>query len=96
VTARLLTAREVAELLGVSTETILRWVRRGELTAIRLPGGALRFQSDALDAWMIERATPRLGGATQPDGAAPGEPYPAGVPSAVQPNRPRVSSATDD
>ena len=49
-TDRLLTAREVAELLGVSTETVLRWARRGELPAIRLPGGAIRFREDELDA----------------------------------------------
>ena len=42
--SRLLTAREVAEQLGVSTETVLRWTRRGELPAIRLPGGAIRFR----------------------------------------------------
>ena len=38
----LLTARQVAELIGVSSETVLRWTRRGDLPAIRLPGGALR------------------------------------------------------
>ena len=54
---RLLTAREVAELLGVSAETVLRYVRRGELPAIRLPGGAIRFQPDAIDAWLTARAT---------------------------------------
>jgi excisionase family DNA binding protein len=54
---RLLTAREVAELLGVSVETVLRWARRGELPAIRLPGGALRFRVDELDAWLAGRAT---------------------------------------
>jgi excisionase family DNA binding protein len=54
---RLLTAREVAERLGVSTETVLRWVRRGELSAIRLPGGALRFRETAFEAWLAARAT---------------------------------------
>jgi excisionase family DNA binding protein len=53
----LLTAREVADLLGVSPETILRWTRRGELPAIRLPGGALRYREDALDEWLTLRAT---------------------------------------
>ena len=52
----LLTARDVAELLGVSAETVLRYVRRGELPAIRLPGGAIRFQPDDLDAWLAGRA----------------------------------------
>jgi excisionase family DNA binding protein len=53
----LLTAREFAELLGVSTETILRWTRRGELPAIKLPGGAIRFREADLDAWLDEHAT---------------------------------------
>lgn len=34
---RLLTARELAGLLAASTETLLRWTRRGELPTIRLP-----------------------------------------------------------
>ena len=52
---RLLTAREVAGLLGLSTETVLRYVRRGELPAIRLPGtkhGRLRFRPSELAAWL--------------------------------------------
>lgn len=40
----LLTARQVAELLGVSAETVLRWTRRGDLPALRLPGGAIRYR----------------------------------------------------
>jgi excisionase family DNA binding protein len=56
-TGRLLTAREVAELLGVSSETVLRWIRRGDLAAYRLPGGALRFRSEDLDQWLADRAT---------------------------------------
>jgi excisionase family DNA binding protein len=52
----LLTAREVAERLHVSTETILRWVRRGQLAGIRLPGGALRFSEPELTAWLEARA----------------------------------------
>ena len=64
-TGRLLTARDLAELLGVSAETVLRWTRRGELPAIRLPGGAIRYREDALDAWLAERAI-----ATLPDGSS--------------------------
>ncbi len=55
--ARLLTAREVAELLGVSTETILRWTRRGDLPALRLPSGAWRYRESELDAWLATRST---------------------------------------
>ncbi|UGS34246.1 helix-turn-helix domain-containing protein [Capillimicrobium parvum] len=50
----LLTARELAGLLGVSAETVLRWTRRGELPAFRLPGGALRFREDAVDEWLAD------------------------------------------
>jgi excisionase family DNA binding protein len=53
----LFTARAVADLLGVSAETVLRWSRRGQLPAIRLPGGAIRFRQRDLDGWLEERAT---------------------------------------
>jgi excisionase family DNA binding protein len=66
----LLTAREVADLIGVSAETILRWTRRGELPAIRLPGGAIRYREDDLDGWLEERATPGRGVRTTTPGAA--------------------------
>jgi excisionase family DNA binding protein len=61
-----MTAREVAELLGVSSETVLRYVRAGTLPAFRLPGGALRFREDAIDAWLEERATSSRGVVTHP------------------------------
>ncbi len=54
--AELLTAREVAGRLAVSTETVLRWTRVGALPGFRLPGGALRFRRDALEAWLEARA----------------------------------------
>jgi excisionase family DNA binding protein len=54
---RLLTAREVADMLGVSTETVLRWTRAGDLPAIRLPGGAIRYRPAELEAWLAARAT---------------------------------------
>jgi excisionase family DNA binding protein len=53
----LLTARQVADLLDVSAETVLRWTRRGELPAIKLPGGAIRFREDELEDWLSRRAT---------------------------------------
>ncbi len=65
-TDRLLTAREVSDLLGVSTETVLRWTRAGKLPAVKLPSGAVRFRQDELDAWTVERATLRRGDVTQP------------------------------
>jgi excisionase family DNA binding protein len=56
VTDRLLTAREVADRLGFSVATVLRWARAGELPGLRV-GRALRFREDELDAWLAERAT---------------------------------------
>lgn len=58
---RLLTARAVAERLNVCTETVLRWIRNGELPAIRLPGGAVRIAETELNDWLVLRATPRRG-----------------------------------
>jgi excisionase family DNA binding protein len=75
-TDHLLTARAVASQLAVSPETVLRWVRRGELPAIRLPSGALRFRSEELAAWLEERATPRRGVLATTTSAARRAPYP--------------------
>jgi excisionase family DNA binding protein len=66
----LLTAREVAERLSVSSETILRWTRSGELPGFRLPGGALRYRQDALDEWLMERATFRREVSSNPTNVA--------------------------
>jgi excisionase family DNA binding protein len=74
---RLLTAREVAERLGVTAETILRWTRRGELPGIPLPGGAIRYPEYDLDRWLEERATPRRGVLATPTDAARPLGYPA-------------------
>ncbi len=56
----LLTARQVAELLSVSTETVLRWVRRGDLPGFRLPSGQLRFRLEAIEAWLADRTTEKI------------------------------------
>ena len=68
--ARLLTAREVADRLAVSTETVLRWVRDGEL-----PGDQVARRSTPLPrgrdrGWLEERATPQRGALTTTPGAA--------------------------
>jgi excisionase family DNA binding protein len=60
-TDRLLTARAVAEKLEVTPATVLRWTRNGDLPAVRLPGGALRYSELKLGAWLEERATSRKG-----------------------------------
>jgi excisionase family DNA binding protein len=57
VTERLLTARELSEWLGVSSETILRWTRARKLPAVRMPGGAIRFRGVDIERWVAERST---------------------------------------
>ena len=53
---RLLTTREVADRLALSPETILRRVRAGELPAFRIASNALRFDPDAIDAYLERSA----------------------------------------
>lgn len=83
VTHRLLTARHVAELLDVSPATVLRWTRNGDLPAIRLPSGQIRYRQDELDAWMAERATPNRGALTAAADAAQPQTLPSMVLTAV-------------
>lgn len=56
---RLLTTREVAELLGLSPEAVLRRVRRGELPCFRLSSKVLRFrESEIVDVLEAMREGP--------------------------------------
>ncbi len=52
---RLLTSRELADLLGVHVKTVLRYVRVARLPACRLPGGDLRFVWSDVSVWLGER-----------------------------------------
>jgi excisionase family DNA binding protein len=56
-------------MLGVSTESVLRWTRRGELPAIKLPGGAIRYRPEEIEAWLAEHVTAAPGreSASNPD-----------------------------
>ena len=54
---RLLTAREVADQLGVSAATVLRWTRQGDLLGFRLPSGAMRYRENEVDAWLEARGS---------------------------------------
>jgi excisionase family DNA binding protein len=51
-TERLLTAREVGELVGLSTETILRRWHSGEIAGFRLASNVLRFDRAEVEAWL--------------------------------------------
>jgi excisionase family DNA binding protein len=59
-TDRLLTAREVGEFLGLSTESVLRRWRSGELPGFRLASNVLRFDRAEIEAWLaLRRSGPR-------------------------------------
>ena len=49
---RLLTTREVAEALGVSSATVLRRWRAGELPGFRIASNCLRFDKTEIDGWL--------------------------------------------
>ena len=48
----LLTTREVAEMLGLSCEAVLRRWRAGELPGFRLSSKVLRFRESEVLAWL--------------------------------------------
>ena len=70
-----LTCAQVAEEVGVSTRTILRWIEAGDLPAIRLPGGRLRISETALVAavasWATTSSTKAYTGPDDASGPAP-------------------------
>jgi excisionase family DNA binding protein len=82
-TGRLLTARELAEYLGVSADTVLDWFEGGKLPGFRLggrKGGPVRFRLEEIEAtlqgWHVNG--PSTGGesVTQPLEARPAD-YPS-------------------
>jgi excisionase family DNA binding protein len=52
VSDRLLSAREVGEWLGLSTETVLRRWRAGDLPGYRLASNVLRFRESEIEVWL--------------------------------------------
>lgn len=48
---------DIADDLGVSARTVLRWIDRGDLEALRLPGGGLRISQTAYSTWQAARMT---------------------------------------
>lgn len=67
-TADLLTSAQVAELFGVSTKSVHRWARDGELEHIRTPGGSLRFYRADVDRFLAPDTNGE--GGDHPDEAA--------------------------
>ena len=49
---RLLTSREVADMMRVRIETVTRWGRDGKFTDIRTPGGRHRYRESEVRALM--------------------------------------------
>jgi excisionase family DNA binding protein len=67
VTERLLTARELADLLGFAAGTVVDWAEAGKLPAFKL-GGRLRFRQSEVEAWLEMRRMngPGAGGEVSP------------------------------
>ncbi len=58
-TERLLTASEVAELLGFAAGTVVDWAERGEVPAFKI-GGRLRFRESEVLDWLEKQRLVRL------------------------------------
>ncbi len=57
---RLLTARELADLLGFQAGTIVDWAERGDLPCFKV-GGRLRFRLSEIEKWLAtRRLSPRI------------------------------------
>lgn len=50
----LLTARQLADLLGFQAGTIVDWAERGDVPAFKV-GGRLRFRESEVEEWLQER-----------------------------------------
>jgi excisionase family DNA binding protein len=79
---KLLTVAEAAELLGVSDDTVRRWVEDGALGAVRTYGGHFRFREAEVLAF--RRQGQRAAGRT----VATASQLDAGVSSATEPDPP--------
>jgi excisionase family DNA binding protein len=56
-TDELLTPRQVAELLQVDRNSIYRWIKKGVINAIKLPGGQIRFNRNYINR-LVENGIP--------------------------------------
>lgn len=53
--SQLLPVSTVAERLKVNNDTVRRYLKTGGLPFIRLPGGHIRVDEDALNEWVAQR-----------------------------------------
>jgi excisionase family DNA binding protein len=79
----LLTARELAAQLSVSTSALLRWTRAGRVPAVKLPSGAVRYVPERIDAWLETQAM--AGDATEEVSPTPNATHRPGVSSMASP-----------
>lgn len=57
----LVTARELADYLGLSPSTVLDWFEAGRLPGFKLGGRAVRFRASEVEAWLEgQRRGPRV------------------------------------
>ena len=50
--SRFLTSAEVAKLIGVSSQVVLKWAKAGKIPVTRLGKRVLRFEATAIEAWL--------------------------------------------
>lgn len=53
----LLTTTQAAEMLGVSRDTVARWIRLGQLPAVRLPSGQYRVKREDVERVLSDSQT---------------------------------------
>ena len=61
---KLLTIREVSDLLSVSTATLYEWSRQGQIPSVKLSRKVLRFKESAINAFISARSAPPFTGNT--------------------------------
>jgi len=54
---KLLKTREVAKILGVKPRTVSKWIREGELRAVKINGHTWRVRREDLDNFIESRPT---------------------------------------
>jgi excisionase family DNA binding protein len=94
VTQRLITARELAAQLGISSGALLRWTRAGKVPAVRLPSGAVRYVPAQIDQWLAERSM--AGGGTEEVSPTPVATRQVGVSSVASPIPLRTAAPTEE
>ena len=69
-TDRLLTAEDVAEIIGMRTDFVYALSRRNEIPHLKF-GRTLRFRAEAIDQWLQESERGHYTAGTHRNGAAP-------------------------